>query len=293
MKTAFRLKHLVYFVFATLVLASCKTAKTVTTYEKLRPISTNRLIKNMEENAFEYEGLDIKRISCSYETPDTKMSFRATLSSRYNKDLLVTISKLNLPVARLYLTPDSVKMINYLQKTYFVGDYSYLEKVISVGIDFQVIQSILSNDPFSYRKDEKDYDYREFQSYADSGVYVLQSLKNRKLDKIGRKNKDEKVDRYLRKVDEESFIVQSLYVDPKSFKIRKILIDDKTGGRSATVDFGDFTEVEKQLYPGSIDLHFKSTENDIQLKVKLAKFSLDPNPDINFNIPERYKPANP
>ncbi|MFV0378796.1 MAG: DUF4292 domain-containing protein [Mangrovibacterium sp.] len=287
------MKRLALFAIVLSALASCKTAKTVTSNEKLRPISTNRLIKNMEENTFDYEGLDIKRINCTYETTGNRTSFRATLTSRYNKDILVSISKLNLSVARLYLTPDSVKMVNYLQKTYFMGDYSYLERAVGIKIDFQLVQSILKNDPFSYRKDEKDYDYREFESYADSGAYVLQSLKNRKLEKISRKNKEEKVDRYLRKLDEDNFIVQSLFVDPVTYKIRKIQIDDKFEGRVARVDFDEFTAVDNQLYPGSIELQFKSPENDIRLSLKLSRFSLDPSPEINFSIPERYKPANP
>ncbi|RKD92286.1 DUF4292 domain-containing protein [Mangrovibacterium diazotrophicum] len=280
------------FFFVLLLLASCKATKTVTSYEKLKPISTNRLIKNIEDNAFEYKGLDIKRIACVYETPDNKTSFRATLSSKLDEHIQVTISKLNLPVARILLTPDSVKMINYLQKTYFLGDYSYIEKMLGAAVDFQVVQSILTNDVFSYRKDEKDNDFKEFVSYTDSGNYVLQSVKNRKLDKISRKGKDDKVDRYLKKLDEESFIVQYLYVDPVTFKVRKIIMDDVTEGRKVSVNFDEFTPVEKQLYPGSIDIHFVSQENDLKMKIKLSKFSLDPDPTINFNIPEKYKLAN-
>jgi len=284
-------RHLLFF-FVLLLLASCKTSKTITTFEKLKPISTSRLIKNIEENAFKYEGLDIKRIACVYETPDNKTSFRATLSSKEDDHIQVMISKLNLPVAKILLTPDSVKMINYLQKTYFLGDYSYFEKILGASVDFQVVQSILTNDVFSYRNDEKDNDYKEFVSYADSGAYILQSLKNRKLEKINRKGKDDKIDRYLKKLDEESFIVQYLYVDPTNFKVRKILMDDVSEGRKVTVNFDDFTPVEDQLYPGSIDIHLTSRESDMKMKIKLSKFSLDPDPTINFRIPDKYKLTN-
>ena len=279
-------------MFGVLVFASCKTSQKITRYEKLRPLSTNRLIKNIEENAFEYTGLDIKRIACVYETPGNKTSFRATVTSGYDKNILVTISKLNLPVARLLLTPDSVKMVNYMQRSYFLGDYSYLQQKTGVEINFRMIQSILANDVFSYRKDEKDNDYREFVSYSDSGMYILQSVKNRKLEKIYRKGKDDKVDRYLKKLDEDNFVVQYLYIDPETFKIRKLVMDDIGEARNVKVNFDEFTGVENQLYPGSIDVHFKSPENDLRIKVKLSKFSLEDNPDINFKIPEKYKPAN-
>ncbi|WP_372774554.1 DUF4292 domain-containing protein [Mangrovibacterium sp.] len=282
----------IFIFLALLVLASCKSTKNIVSYEKLKPISTNRLIKNVEENAFQYEGLDIKRIACVYETPDSKTSFRATLSSRVDDFIQVSISKLNLPVARVLLTPDSVKMINYLQKTYFIGDYSYLEKAVGAAIDFQTVQSIISNDVFSYRNDEKDKDYKEFVSYSDSGVYVLQSLKNRKLDKINRKGKEDKVERYLKKLDEESFIVQYLFVDPKTFKIKQVVMDDVSEERKVAVRFDDFAPVENQLYPESIDIRFTSQDSDMKMKIKLSKFSLNPDTDLNFKIPEKYEPAN-
>ncbi|PTN08911.1 DUF4292 domain-containing protein [Mangrovibacterium marinum] len=278
-----------FVIFIALLFASCKASKTITTYDKLRPISANRLIKNVEENAFEYEGLDIKRIACVYESSDSKTSFRASLSSGNGQFIQVSISKLNLPVARILLTPDSVKMVNYLQKNYFEGDYSYIEDLLGAAVDFQVVQSILTNDVFSYRQDEKDKDFKEFVSYADSGLYVLQSLKNRKLAKINRKGKDEKIDRYLKKLDEESFIVQYLYIDPKTYKVRKIVMDDVTEGRKLTVNFDEFEIVGKQLYPGNIDLHFLSPENNLKMKIRLSKFSLDSNPDISFKIPDKYK----
>jgi hypothetical protein len=281
-----------FILLTVLVFTSCKTSKTITTYEKLKPISTNRLIKNVEDNAFEYNGLDIKRIACVYENSGNKTSFRASLSSENDKFIQLSISKLNLPVARILLTPDSVKMVNYLEKNYFLGDYSYIGQRLGATIDFQVVQSILTNDVFSYRKDEKDKDFKEFVSYSDNGMYVLQSLKNRKLEKINRKGKEEKIDRYLKKLDEESFIVQYLYIDPKTYKVRKIVMDDVTENRNVTVDFDEFTAVGEQLYPGNINIHFLSPDNDLKMKIRMSKFSLDSDPDINFKIPEKYKQTN-
>lgn len=274
-----------------LAMASCRAPKTLTV-EKLRPVSSNKLIRSIEENAFDYSSLDIKRIACQYETPDNKTSFRASLKWEQDNYIFMTVSKMNIPVARMLLSPDSVKMVNFLEKNYFLGDYAFLEKFISADIDFDVVQSIITNDVFSYRDDPKDNDFREFVSYTDSGMYVLQSLKNRKLGKIQRKGKEDKIDRYLKKLDEEDFIVQYLYVDPKTFKVRKIILDDPLNSRKVKVDFDDFVPVEKQLYPGSIDVHFISPENDLKMKLKLSKFSTENDPDINFNIPEKYKRVN-
>ncbi len=276
-------------ILLVLVFASCKTTKTVTKTERIKPLSANRLIKNVEENAFEYDGLDIKRINCVYETPDNKTSFRANLSSSSDDFIQVHISKLNLPVARFLLTPDSVKMVNYMEKNYFLGDYNYIENLLGAPIDFQVVQSIIANDVFSYQKAEREKDDKEFESYIEDGMYILQSVKNRKLEKISRKGKEDKVDRYLKKIDEENLVVQYLYIDPVTFKIRKIILDDVTDERKVTVDFDDFVAVDDQLYPGSIDIQFKSSDNDLKMKLRLSKFSIEKDATPNFKIPDKYE----
>ena len=286
------LKNIALVFFVILIgITSCKAPKSFTV-EKLRPISTNKLIRNIEDNAFDYKGLGIKKISCQYDNNGNKTSFKANLSSVKDDFILLTLSKINVPVGRLLLTPDSVRMINYLDKNYFLQDYSYLEKFVSSDIDFYTVQSILSSDVFSYSTDNEDDEFKEFVSYTNSGLYVLQSVKNRKLDKITRKGNEDKFDRYMKKMDEEAFVVQYLYIDPETYKVRKIILDDITNERKVQVEFSDYELLEKQLFPGNINIHFSSQDNDLKIKINLSKFSLEYDPDYNFKIPEKYEQVN-
>ncbi|MGV8092342.1 MAG: DUF4292 domain-containing protein [Mangrovibacterium sp.] len=292
MKTKQFQKSLLWAVICLLAMASCKAPKTLTT-TRLKPISTNKLIRNVEENIFDYESFDIKRISCQYETSREKVSFRASLESVKDKYILVSLSKINLPVAKLLLTPDSVKMINYFEKTFSVNDYSSLNKFFNANIDFNVIQSILTNDIFSYRDDPRDQDFREFVTYTDSGMYVLQSLKNRKLERIERKRKEEKIERYLKKLDEENMIIQSLYIDPVHYKIRRIVLDDRAENRILNINFSEFQAIDNYFYPGDIHIRFKGPGDFVSLKIKLGKFSTQTTgQNFSFKVPERYKRVN-
>lgn len=228
-----------------------------------------------------------------YETPDEKTSFRANLESVKDKHIMVSLSKLNLPVARLLLTPDSVRMVNYFEKTYLIRDYSYLKDFFNADIDFELVQSILANHVFSYRNGQGDQDFREFVTYADSGMYVMQSLKNRKLEKIERKSKEERAERYLKKFEEEDLIIQSLYIDPVNFKIKKIVLDDRGEEKTLTVRFSDFQPVGNKLYPGDIQIYFRGPDDFLNIRIKLSKFSTQTDqPELNFKIPERYKRLN-
>ncbi len=291
MKTRSLKNKLLYSLILLFVMFSCKAPSTLIT-EKLKPVSTNRLIRNVENSAFDFKSFGIKRISCSYETPDEKASFRAELKLLKDSFILVSLSKLNVPVGRLLLTPDSIKMVNYFNKSYLLKDYSFLDRFTGADLDFYMVQSVLANDIFSYREDEKENDFKEFVSYADSGLYVLQSLKNRKLDKIFKKKKDEKVDRYLKKLNEEDLVVQYLYIDPLTYKIRKVFLDDKSNGKKLVIDFSDFQSIDNQLYPGDIAINFTGAERFLKIKLKLSKFSTAYDPSVNFRIPDKYKQIN-
>jgi len=282
-------KSLLWAAICVLAMVSCKAPKTLTE-TRLKPVSTNKLIRNIEENAFDYENFEIKRVSCQFETPREKTSFRASLESVKDQYILVSVSKINLPVAKVLLTPDSVKMINYFEKTYSVNDYSSLNKFFNSRVDFGVIQSILTNDLFSYRDDLREQDFREFVTYADSGMYVLQSLNNRKLEKIERKRKEERAERQTRRLDEEATVIQSLYVDPVHYKIRRIVLDDRAENRLLKINFSEFQTINHYLYPGDIHIRFQSPGDFVNLKVKMSKFSTQAaTQGFSFKIPERYK----
>lgn len=291
MKTK-RFQHILLIAVISLPLMfSCKAPKTITA-TRLKPISTNRLIRNIEENAFHYRSFDIKRISCQYETPHEKTSFRASLKSVKDNYILISLSKINLPVAKVLLTPDSVKVINYFEKTYLAKDYRFLDRFFNADVDFDVVQSVLTNDVFSYRDDPRDQDFREFVTYADSGLYVLQSLKNRKLQKIERKRKEEKIERYLKKLDEETLIIQSLYIDPVYYKIRRIVLENREEAKNLTINFSEFQPVDNKLYPGDIQIRFEGPGDFLTIKIKLSKFSTHTDQGFSFKIPEHYKKVN-
>ena len=111
-------------VFVVLSFSACRSTKLATTTTVVKPMSTNKLIRNIESNVFDYKHLSIKKINCQFDNGKTKTSFKASIFAEKNKQIVVMLSKLNIPVGRLWLTPDSVKFINYIEKNYFLDDYS-------------------------------------------------------------------------------------------------------------------------------------------------------------------------
>ncbi len=268
------------------VVSSCKTPSELIVVDA-RPISTNKLLKRIEQNAFDYEYLTIKRINCNFSSSQSKAAFKINLKAKKDDCILVSISKLNIPVGRVLLTPDSVKYVNYIDRNYFIDDYSYLSSFLHIDLDFATIQSIISNNAFSYRNDPRDKDFKNFDALIEDNQYVLQSEKTRKLSKL--EEKENKAERHLKRLDDQALIVQKMFFSPGSFALNRLLISDKTNDRNMNLVFDDYTEVKNKEYPGSIEMNFHSPEEEIDMKIRMSGFSTDKISSFSIKIPQKYE----
>jgi hypothetical protein len=278
-------------LFVAISFSSCRTARELPIVEA-KPISTGKLLKRVEQNAFDYDYFTIKRINCQFSNDENKTNFKVNLKAIKDDKILVSISKLNIPVGRVLLTPDSVKYVNYIDRNYFVDNYSFLSRFLNIDLDFATIQSILSNNAFSYRNDRKNKDFRNFVSYIDSGMYVIQSEKERKIAKIEEKGKWDKVERRMKRLEDDALILQQMYFNAGNFALLKLVIDDKTNDRKMEMDFDDFTKVKNKNYPGYISMQFISPQSDVNLKIRMSGFSTEKISSFSFKIPEKYEQIN-
>jgi hypothetical protein len=279
---------LIVFLLIAIGFSSCKTSREIAT-NNLKPIGTARLLKNIEENSLVYESLSISRINAQFSGNQSKTSFRINLKAIKDQKILGSITKLNIPVGRVLLTPDSVIYVNYIDRNYFVDDYTFLSNFLNIDLDFFTIQSIISNSAFSYRNDEKDKDFRAFSTSVESGMYVLQSEKERKMYKMDEKEKTGKIERRLKRLDDNALILQKMSFNPTNFALVKLLIEDKTNNRKMEMIFDEFVKIMDKDYPGAIDMSFNSESDNIVLKLRMNGFSTEKLDSLNLEIPEKYQ----
>lgn len=72
----------------------------------------------------------------------------ANLAVRVRRDSIIWVSAslVGIEGVRAVLTPDSVLVLNRLEKTYFSGGYDYLSKLLNVPITFEQMQALLLGD---------------------------------------------------------------------------------------------------------------------------------------------------
>ncbi len=272
--------------------SSCRSVRELPV-ETLKPMPAGKLMKQVEENAFDYSNLTIRRINVQFSDKISKTSFRANLRAVKNENILASFSKVNIPVGRILLTPDSVTYVNYIDRNYFVDDYSYFRRLMNFPLHFDIIQSVVSNSVFAgllYANAglEKTPVDQHVESFVEQGRYVLQ--------KGGSPNYEpENSGYFVRSKNRQNagngsdLPVQKFFFNPRTFNLEKLIVDDRKNNWRLEVEYNDFVKVDRQNYPGSIDMKMQSPDDVIELKIKLNGISTEKIDSGELTIPGSYQ----
>lgn len=277
----------VFLIVVLGVLSSCRTVRDLPA-ERLRPMDAERLIKQVEQNAFDYNDLTIRRINVQFSNSNSKTSFRANLRASKDEKILASISKINIPVGRVLLTPQNVIYVNYLERNYFVDDYSFISSLLNFNLDFETIQAVVTNPSGGsfFATDRSARDFRHYNSTVESGKYILQtSHSDENLNNMRRRN----MNSFAPKTVAGNSIQKKFWFNPLNFNLEKLMLHDPDSNWVLEVDYSDFVKVDKKDYPGSIDMKMMSPDEVIELKIKLNGFSTEKIDSVDLNIPDSYE----
>ena len=81
-----------------------------------------------------------------FKAKDAEQSANFSLRVKRDSAIWLSGSLLGIEGVRALLTPDSVRVVNRLKKTYFAGDYAYLSQLLNVPVTYHQMQDILLGD---------------------------------------------------------------------------------------------------------------------------------------------------
>ena len=158
------------YILSILTLVSCNNAKRIAEGKPLRQREPTAILKQSEKASLEWNWLGLK-LDADISANGNKGRFTLNVL-RMCKDSAIWVSltpALGVEAARVFMTPDSVKMISKvpLNKFVYEGDYSDFQKSLGVPLDFYSIQEIFSGVPLGIDP------YIRFLSNIDGNEYVL------------------------------------------------------------------------------------------------------------------------
>jgi hypothetical protein len=249
-------------------------------------MSAVRLYKKAVDNTFDYKHFNIKKINIQFDNGNTGASFRASVTAVKDTAVQISITKLNILLARVLLTPDSVTYVNYFDKTYFRGNYEPVSELLNFNFDFPTIQAIVSANIFSLFQDRKEL--RDYKTWTDKGMYVLQSEAVRKLTRMEAKGKTHRMERFLKRKDEEISVIQTFYFDPELYVIRLLEMKDKDSPRNLVLHFDNYEPVGTKFYPSSVSMVLHSDSLNLEIHARMSGFSSGDEEFFPLKVPEKY-----
>jgi len=233
------------------------------------------LFSKLKENELKFNWFSAK-FSADYENNGKENSFSGQI--RIRKDSLIWISltpMLGIEAVRLMISQDSVKMINRLNDTWFLGDYEYVNRFLNTNIDFDLLQAFLLGNDLQY------YEEGKFKAAVDRGEYKLSTGERHKLRKFV-KSSNEKL----------KIFIQNIWLDPVNFKITHA--DVKEIGKDnikLESSYENFEVVDSQLFPRRMEYTIR-VNNTIRVKAVFSRMGINVPQQFPFKIPSSFLPVN-
>jgi hypothetical protein len=231
------------------------------------------VFKSMKANELDFNTLRAK-FSLTIIKNDKKNKLNGQI--RIQKDSLIWITlspALGIEAFRIFLSNDSVKFMNRINKTYFVGDIKYVKDFIDTKIDLDVIQALLLGNDLTF------YDKTGFRLGKAKDHYELISPTRRKLRKY-----------YRSEADKDYVFNQRIYLKSNTFKITKMKIrETERAAAKMSVEYDDFRYVDAQLFPYHSLFQLNDGKKDYFIKIDYQKVSINKPLSYPFKISKKYK----
>ncbi len=235
--------------------------------------SAKTLTKHVKENELMYNWLYLKsNVNTLFEGEDK--GFDARVKLRKDSIMLITIELLTIDFAKVLITKDSIKMVDYYHKQYFKGDFNYINNLLNADLDFNVIQSVMIGNSAEFSEEDE-----KLKPVTDrtNCHYILSTERKRRLRKI------EKGEADLKKA------LQIITLNPDNFKIINNEFIEPTANRSFNAQYSDFKIKDSVYAPYSVNIDIKAEKN-MNIKIEYVRIEKNKPQKINFNIPKSYEP---
>ncbi|HEY4936893.1 MAG TPA: DUF4292 domain-containing protein [Puia sp.] len=259
-----------------IAVTSCRSAKKITTAiskkdTALRKTDTataedlhadslkyiQKLYSHIKSNTIDCKTFSAK-LKVHYEGTDGKdYEFNAFIRLQKDKMIWISINALlGIEAFRAVLTPDSVKVLNKLDKIYQLRSVSYLQEISHLPFDFNTLQSIVLGNPV----------------YLDSNIlFYRKDVQGISFLSIG-------------------LLFRNYLTLNNDFSLKHSILDDvdQMKARSCDITYGDYEKVDTVLFSTYRKI-VVSEKGILDVEMNFKNIRFNENLDYPFSIPKNYK----
>jgi hypothetical protein len=264
-----RLFFVLCFFVCLLLHISCRT-KQLAVSEPSTNQPAEDLMTLMKKNQFRYKTLSLK-FNAEVQSGEETNSFSGNIYIVKDTTIWISIQKLGMEAFRMLIKPDSVKMLDRINKVYMAGDYFVLNRMLNSNFDFDLLQALFTGN------DTDHYETAGFVTEKINDTYIL-SNKNRKKQAGG--SFSESMD-------------QKIMIRAGDYKIVKNIMKKVTDTSSKTIEvtYSEFLGFEGQKFPQKIDFQLSDTRT-INASIVYTRITPEKKESFPFSVPATYSIKN-
>lgn len=236
--------------------------------------SARTLSKNVKENEFNFDWIYAKA-NVESLVEEKEESFDIKVNIRKDSAMLISVHYLlGLQVAKILITKDSVKFVNYIDKTYFKGDFVYINNLLTADLDFDLLQAVLFGNSADFQEDES-----KLKPVTDrqNCRYLLSTERKRRLKKIQTGNSEIKNS------------LQTLTLNPENYKILRNEFIEPATNRRFIADYSNFMQKDSVYAPYHVDIEILA-QKKANIKIDYVRIEKNTPQKLSLNIPAKYDP---
>ena len=186
----------------------------------------------------------------------------ANMSIRIEKDKAIWISVTavaGLEIARVLISPDSLKIINRVENTYTRKPFSYVFEFANKELNFNSLQSIFAGNAIPGFLNDKSTVSLSGKSSVLSGslgslIYALTFNEN--------------------------------------LRVTETNVKDDNAKQSLSIVYKDFVSVSQQKIPQSVHIKSSTVDKNIAIDLKYTRVNVNVSVDLPFSVPQRFEVIN-
>ena len=219
----------------------------------------NTVITRMNEDAVMYRHFSAKARVHLLPDGDKDYSGNLTLRMERNRYLWASLSvALGIEAARLYVTTDSVYVLNRLKREYVAQSLSYFQQFTSAPVTLQTLQQLFTGNTLFTLPDTLRND-----SATAAGWFFSYALRE---------------------------VVYAVYVNKDNLKPTAQHLTDSLRNQHLQVQYSDYQKEDVQNIPRKIALQAQAKAT-MKVTFDYQNVSFAPFDEIQFSIPASYRPA--
>ena len=214
-----------------------------------------------------FKTLKVKRMNIDFKINGQSENLKGNMA--INRDSLIVISiipVLGYEVLRVMCTRDSIIVINRPEKTYNASSLGYYLNKYNIPLKFADIQAALSNEMIYYQPEIDGRNFtRDIKMEREQVRFTIDSFR-----------------------EGEKLTKQRVQVDSGNMCIRSVFIIDYERKIQLDLNYNDFKDFEKVMFPKKLGINILDEKNIINLDIKYGLIIFDESIDVKFEPPDNY-----